>query len=169
MNADPLSPLELVRAKREHAARLANQRGAAGELMALTAMQHWIPRPSGKALENLLSELRLAGKPIKRTCFDAIHLESSVEVDFMDASSIRANLPSMIFIEIKAATQSRVKAGFAGFFFALTEGEIAASEILGAQHRVALYNRLSGELLLSSVAEILSRSRSMNWQLSVQL
>jgi hypothetical protein len=75
----------------------------------------------------------------------------------------------MTFIEIKAATQTRVKEGFAGFFFALTEGEIAAADALGVQHRVALYNRISGELLLTSVPEILARSRSLNWQLSVQL
>ena len=169
MDIGAISPLELVKAKREHTARLANQRGASGELMALAAMQHWLPRPSGKALEALLGELRLAGKPIKRTSFDAVHLAEGVSVDFLDSQSIRNALPAMTFIEIKAATQTRVKEGFAGFFFALTEGEIAAADALGAQHRVALYNRISGELLLTSVPEILARSRSLNWQLSVQL
>jgi hypothetical protein len=169
MNKLSVSPIEMVKAKRAHTARLANQRGSAGELMALAAMQHWLPRPAGKALTNLLAELHGAGKPIKRTSFDAIHLGEGVAVDFMDPVSIRFALPKMTFIEIKAATQNRVKAGFTGFFFALTEGEIAAAEALGAQHRVALYNRISGELLLSSVPEILSRSRSLNWQLSVQL
>jgi hypothetical protein len=169
MDIGAITPLQLVKAKRQHTARLANQRGAAGELIALAAMQHWIARPSGRALENLLNELRDAGKTIKRTCFDAIHVSEGTSVDFTDTESIRSALPKMTFIEIKAATQPRVKEGFAGFFFALTEGEIAAAEVLGPQHRVALYNRITDELLLTSVPEILARSRSLNWQLSVQL
>ena len=70
---------------------------------------------------------------------------------------------------IEFASQSRVEPGFSGFFFALTEGEIAAAEILGSRHRVALYNKPAGALLLSSVQEIVQRAKSSNWQLSVQL
>ena len=164
-----MTPLELVRSKREHAARLANQRGAAGERIALEDMEHWMPRPSGPALKVLLGELRATGKIIKSTSFDAIHIPGVANVDFSNAEVVRAALPDMTFIEIKSASQSRVKPGFAGFFFALTEGEIAAAEVLGSKHRVALYNRLTGELQLSSVQEIFSRARSSNWQLSVQL
>jgi hypothetical protein len=58
---------------------------------------------------------------------------------------------------------------FSGFFFALTESEIAAAELLGHRHRVALFNNLTGELLISSVPDIIARTRSMTWQLSVQL
>ena len=67
------------------------------------------------------------------------------------------------------ANQTRVQPGFKGFFFALTESEIAAAERLGSRHRVALFNNSTGELLITSVPEIISRAKSMNWQLSVQL
>ena len=164
-----MKPIDLIESKRKHLARLANQRGATGELMALAAMEAWIPRPSGRGLRVLMDELSSAGKPIKATSFDAIHIDGMATLDFEDAGEVRAALPRMTFIEIKAASQPRVKLGFAGFFFALTEGEITAAEILGPQHRVALYNRITGELLLTSVPEILARARSMNWQLSVQL
>jgi hypothetical protein len=164
-----MTPLELIRSKRAHVARLANQRGASGEQIAIEEMLHWIPRPSGAGLRVLLDELRIAGKIIKRTSFDAIHLPGVASLDFSDAPAVRAALPGMTFIEIKSASQSRVKPGFAGFFFALTEGEIDAAEILGSKHRVALYNSFTGELLLSSVPEIISRARSSTWQLSVQL
>ena len=164
-----MTPLELVTSRREHAARLANQRGAAGELIALEEMQHWMPRPSGMGLKVLLNELRAAGKVIKSTSFDAIHIPGFASFDFSQALAVRAALPDMTFIEIKSASQSRVKPGFAGFFFALTEGEIAAAEVLGSKHRVALYNKLTGELQLSSVQEIITRARSSNWQISVQL
>ena len=164
-----MTPLELVASRRKHAARLANQRGAAGELIALEEMLHWMPRPSGMGLKILLDELRAAGKVIKSTSFDAIHIPGVVRFDFSQALAVRATLPAMTFIEIKSATQSRVKPGFAGFFFALTEGEIAAAEVLGSQHRVALYNKLTSELQLTSVQEIITRARSTNWQMSVQL
>lgn len=164
-----MTPLELVQSKREHAARFANRRGADGEQIALEEMQHWMPRPSGTGLKVLLNELRTTGKVIKSTSFDAVHIPGVANIDFSDAEAVRAALPEMTFIEIKSASQSRVKPGFAGFFFALTEGEIAAAEVLGSKHRVALYNKLTGELLLSSVQEVILRARSSNWQLSVQL
>jgi hypothetical protein len=164
-----MTPLELVKSKREHAARLANQRGAAGEQITLADMQHWMPRPSGMGLKVLLNELRDTGRVIKSTSFDAIHVPGIASIDFSQALAVRAALPDMTFIEIKSASQSRVKPGFAGFFFALTEGEIAAAEVLGSKYRVALYNKLTGELQLSSVQEIITRARSSNWQLSVQL
>ena len=164
-----MTPLELVQSKRQHAARLANQRGTDGEQVALAEMEHWMPRPSGAGLKVLLNELRTEGKVIKSTSFDAIHIPGVANIDFSDAEAVRAALPDMTFIEIKSASQSRVKLGFAGFFFALTEGEIAAAEVMGSKHRVALYNKLTGELALSSVQEILARARSLNWQLSVQL
>jgi hypothetical protein len=164
-----MTPLELVRSKREHIARLANRRGADGEQIALEDMPHWIPRPVGVGLKVLLDELRVAGKVIKSTSFDAIHIPGITSIDFSQALTVRAARPTMTFIEIKSASQSRVKPGFAGFFFALTEGEIAAAEVLGPKHRVALYNKLTGELQLTSVQEIITRARSSNWQVSVQL
>jgi hypothetical protein len=164
-----MTPLEVVKSKREHIARLANRRGADGEQIALEEMPHWIQRPAGAGLKVLLDELRIVGKAIKSTSFDAIHIPGITSIDFSQALTVRAALPTMTFIEIKSASQSRVKPGFAGFFFALTEGEIAAAEVLGSKHRVALYNRLTGELQLTSVQEIITRARSSNWQLSVQL
>lgn len=164
-----MNPLELIEAKRKHLARFANQGGASGEARVLLEKEHWIPRPKGASLKLLLAALADSGVKIKGSSFDAIALPAEKPVDFSDPSSIRAVLHDMTFIEIKTANQERVREGFTGFFFALTEGEIMASELLGERHRVALYNKLSGELLITSVSEILSRTKSMNWQLSVQL
>lgn len=164
-----MSPLELILTKRAHAARLANQRGAAGEQLALSDMEHWLPRPSGAGLKTLLAELRTLGIAIRGTSFDAIHIPGVPHLDFSNPDAVRDAAPRMTFIEIKTANQSRVKPGFQGFFFALTEGEIAAAEVLGTRHRVALFNKHTSEILLTSVAEILARAKSSNWQLSVQL
>lgn len=164
-----MNPLEVIKAKRQHLARMANQSGASGELCALTEMKHWVPRPRGAALKVLLSALAETGMLIKGSSFDAVAFPAEEKIDFTDLDTVRSALPRMIFIEIKTANQERVRPGFAGFFFALTEGEIAASEALKERHRVALYNKVSGELLLTSVPEILARTKSMNWQLSVQL
>jgi len=164
-----MNPIELIEAKRQHLARLTNQRGASGESSALAEMENWVPRPRGIGLKVLLAALAETGVVIKGSSFDAIAVPLNKSINFTDPTSVRDALPSMTFIEIKTANQERVRPGFTGFFFALTEGEIAASETPGAQHRVALYNKLSGELLLTSVPEILMRTKSTNWQLSVQL
>lgn len=161
------SPVELIRAKRQHLARLANQSGAAGELIATQAMDSWIGRPKGLQLRRVLEALEADGIRIKASSFDAIATPSPLA--FETPETLRTQLAETVFIEIKTANQPRVSAGFGGFFFALTEAEILAAEQLGQRHRVALYNNLTGELLLTSVPEILARSRSTNWQVSVQL
>lgn len=161
--------IEIILAKRAHIERFANKSGAAGDVVALSGMEHWIARPKGSGLRVLLAALRETGIVIKGSSFDAISLPGATVVDFTDAAQVRFAWPGICFVEIKSASQPRVKPGFGGFFFALTEGEMVTAEALGSRHRVALYNKLRGELQLTSVPEILTRARSSNWQLSVKL
>lgn len=119
--------------------------------------------------KNLLAALKEAGHNIRLSSFDAIALPPGLSVDLADMQSLRQRLPDMVFIEIKTANQARVKEDFSGFFFAFTEGELLAAEILGNRHKVLLVNKATGGMLLTSVAEILARSKSQNWQVSVQL
>lgn len=163
------SLLEIIKNKHAHLARLANQNGALGEFSVLSAMSHWVPRPKGLALQVLLTSLRNSGISIKPSSFDAIALPHGYKLDFLDSVAVAQALPLIQFIEIKSASQPRVKPGFSGFFFALTESEISAADQLGARHRVALYNKVTEELLLTSVAEIIARAKSSTWQLSVQI
>lgn len=158
---------ELLSAKRAHVERFANEKGAAGEALSIAASSEWIPRPKGAALKNMLGELAATGVVIKASSFDAI--AAPVAIDLADRAQVQRHLASMVFVEIKSASQKRVREGFGGFFFALTESEIAAAEQLGDRHKVALHNTRTGEILLTSVAEIVARARSMTWQLSVQL
>lgn len=160
---------ELVHLRRSHLLRLANQNGAAGEAAIVTDQSGYIPRPKGLQAKNLLAVLREAGLNIKLSSFDAIALPHGQAVDLADTASIRDHLHEMVFIEIKTANQARVKDDFSGFFFAFTEGELLAAEALGERHKVLLVNRGTGGMLLTSVAEILARSKSLNWQVSVQL
>ena len=162
-----MTPLEVITARRAHLDRLANQRGAAGELDALVLNTEWLPRPKGPVLRILLDALLREGKAIKPSAFDALAVP--VHIDLTNPQSVQAHLAEIVFIEIKTANQGRVKPGFGGYFFALTENEIFAANVLGAQHRVALYNKLTGEILLTSVPEIVARSKSSTWQLSLQL
>lgn len=159
--------IQIIAAKRVHVDRMAAQSGAAGELRAIAATDQWVPRPKGPGLKILLDELKATGISIKGSSFDAI--TSPRPVNFLDPLDVRAILEDMMFIEIKTANQARIKTGFGGFFFAITENEISASDQLGSRHLVALFNKMSGEVLITSVPDILARSRSMTWQLSVQL
>jgi hypothetical protein len=164
-----MTPFELIMSRRLHLTRCANTNGALGEQLTLRDMQSWIKRPTGPGLRVLLQELRAVGTEIKGSSFDALFVPQLPAIDFLDIDMVRTALPSMTFIEIKTANQTRVKPGFAGFFFALTESEIRAAQVLGTRHRVALYNRLTTELQLTSVDAILERAKSSTWQLSVQL
>jgi hypothetical protein len=160
---------ELIQHRRKHADRLANQNGAAGEDHVLTDSSVYLPRPTGSHLANILLVLARAGTVIKKSSFDAIALPEGVTIDFSDIQSIEQHLEKLTFIEIKTATQSRLKDDFSGFFFAFTEGEILAAEALGERHKVLLVNKTTGNSLMTSVSEILARSKSQTWQVSVQL
>lgn len=162
-------PFELINLKREHVKRLANQNGAAGEADVLAAHLHYVGRPKGAALDVLMAALKESGVLVKRSSFDAIALPEGRVVDFTDAAAVRASLRDMVFVEIKTANQKRVRPDFSGFFFALREGELVASEALGERHRVMLFNKATGTMLLTSVPEIFARAKSTNWQVSVQL
>jgi hypothetical protein len=166
LGGSALNPLEVILAKRAHLARLANEGGARGEIDS-TLLMNWQPRPRGPLLRILIEELAATGALIKGSSFDAIHHPTGV--DFADRQGVREKLGEMVFIEIKTANQDRVRPGFDGFFFALTESEIAAAEVLGSRHRVALYNNRTSEIVMTSVPEIIRRAKSMTWQLSVQL
>ena len=162
-----MTPLEVIAVKRAHLARLANQGGATGEQDLVSASEHWIPRPKGALLRKLIEALAGTGIHIKASSFDALVVPP--DLDITDINALCARLCEVTFIEIKTANQPRVKPGFDGFFFALTENEIAAADALGTRHRVALYNKISGEILLTSVPEIVARAKSSTWQFSVQL
>ena len=164
-----MTPIELVEAMKQHVARLASQRGAAGEVEALGSMANWSPRPKGPGLKVLLAALGDSGIVIKKSSFDAIAMPEARLLDFCDRAAVQAALPDMVFIEIKTANQDRVGADFSGYFFSLTESEIAASVALGNRHRVALYNKTTRVLFMTSVPEILARAKSVNWQVSIQL
>lgn len=158
---------EIISAKRAHLVRLSNQRGAAGELELISSMSDWVQRPRGRSLQHLLNELERTGISIKWSSFDAVSVPEPI--DFENPIEIRRHIREIVFIEIKTANQARVRSGFQGFFFALTESEIEAAEQLGERHRVALFNKISSELLLTSVPEIIHLAKSTNWQVSIQL
>ncbi len=164
-----MNAIDVIVTKRQHLARLANQGGAAGELRVLAEQVGWLPRPRGKDLKVLLAALHATGVVIKASSFDAIVLPQGKIIEFTDPQILQESLAEMTFIEIKTASQKRVKADFSGFFFALTESEITASEALGSRHKVALYNKLTGDLMITSVPEIIARAKSTNWQVSIQL
>lgn len=60
-----MTPFEIIAAKRDHLARLANENGALGEQAAILSMERWQPRPKGLGLRNLLAVLPDEGITIK--------------------------------------------------------------------------------------------------------
>lgn len=164
-----MKPIEVIELKRKHLARFANQTGAEGEAHAVDSMNDWVPRPKGNELKILLSALKSSGVEIKHSSFDAISHPNAEQINFANPLEVEAAVNEMVFIEIKTANQERVKEDFSGFFFALTESEISASEVLHGRHKVALFNKRTGAIQMTTVPEIIARAKSANWQVSVQL
>ncbi|WP_108944122.1 hypothetical protein [Shewanella halifaxensis] len=91
------------------------------------------------------------------------------KVDFNCPKSIQNHIYNMVFIEIKTTNNTSVKEDFTGYFFAFTQGELSASEQLGVRYAIALVNRRTKNIEMSSVPKLLVKAKSMNWQVSVQL
>ncbi|PMK16019.1 hypothetical protein [Vibrio splendidus] len=161
--------IDILQLRKEHVDRLSSTSGSQGENLAIQKNQQWIERPKAKELNNLLSLLSKSGINIKRTSFDAIEIPEGVSIDFGCLDSIKASLHLMNFIEIKTTNKESVKEDFTGYFFAFTEGELHAAEQLGERHKVALVNKRTDNIVMSSVPELLARAKSMNWQVSIQL
>jgi len=164
-----LKPIDVIDLKKKHLARFANETGSIGEGKVVESMNDWVPRPKGEELKVLLTVLEEIGISIKRTSFDAISHPYAEDLDFTDHDVITNAISDMVFIEIKTANQERVKEDFSGFFFALTENEISASEALGEQHRVALFNKRTGVIKMTTIPDIVAKAKSSTWQVSVQL
>lgn len=160
---------EIIQLKKEHLNRLANQTGSEGEISVIEDLEALTRRPKGQQLKNLLAALKRTGIEIKGTSFDAIELPQNCNLNLDDIESIEHLINDITFIEIKTANQERVKPDFSGFFFALTESEIAAAEQLGKRHKVILYNKKTAATLVTSIPEIIKRRKSATWQISVQL
>lgn len=164
-----MKPIDLVELKKQHLERMSNQNGIEGEQLLIASMEGWLPRPKGNELKNLLSALKHREIVIKGSSFDALYVEPSIPLDLNDPESIRLALPHITFIEIKTANQERVKDDFTGFFFAITENEIRAAELLGDRHKVALFNKKTSKTTITSIPELIDRSKSRTWQVSIQL
>ncbi|EJR0951924.1 hypothetical protein QNE88_000430 [Vibrio alginolyticus] len=160
---------EILSLRKDHLNRLSNTYGASGERLAIEVHSNWIQRPKGEELTNILSVLEEKKVVIKRSSFDAIAIPSVIEIDFKNCDSIREHIDSFIFIEIKTTNKASVNDDFSGYFFAFTEGELSAAEQLGERHRVALVNKRTEHIIMSSVPELIARAKSLNWQVSVQL
>jgi len=166
-----VSLLKLIESKKAHIARYSVENGILGERSLLDSEVLWIKRPKGKEMKNLLTALKqFENIEIKASSFDFISIPENINVDFMDISSLSAILKSITFIELKTCNQKRVTTpDFKNFFFAITENEIIASELLGDRHKVVLHNKITGHKLITTIPEIINRSNSKNWQLSVSL
>lgn len=166
-----MSLLELIESKKVHAARFSSENGISGERNILDSQVSWIKRPKGKEMKNLLAVLKeVEGIEIKATSFDFVSAPDRVTVDFSDVSSLSDVIKSLTFIELKTCNQKKViTPDFKNFFFAITQNEITAAELLGNRHKVIFYNKRTGDTLETTVREIINRASSKNWQLSVSL
>ncbi|MFN1618290.1 hypothetical protein [Vibrio rotiferianus] len=165
-----MNVLAIIKEKNAHLARYSNENGAIGEELIINNFNELRNRPKGKQSKNLLQALKEKENiVIKWSSYDALHIPKEIEIDFNDVESIKKSLQFITFIEIKSASQKRVKEDFSGFFFSLTESEISASDQLGDRHQVILFNKRTEKILVTSVPEIINRTKSTNWQVSVQL
>lgn len=82
-------------------------------------------------------------------------------MDLDSAESIYERIDDLLVCEIKSTNNPSVKERFAGYFFAITAGEMLTAQSLGDRYRFVFVNTITRELLDLSLREIFARSRGI--------
>jgi len=129
-------------------------------------------RPTGDGLRNVLAAMEEIGFPgLPSTGFDKIEVprEAGPHFTFESEVMVRRWCEEFLFIEVKTCTQIRADESFGNFLFSFPETEIRAAELLGDRYVVILYNKLTEKTLRTSIPELIARTSSTAWQLTLQL
>ncbi|MGI8980939.1 MAG: hypothetical protein ACR2FY_17060 [Pirellulaceae bacterium] len=121
--------------------------------------------PTAKQRQNLLVAFAKKGKVLYGKAFDVVKTTHAVDLD--DLESVERNLASIVIAEIKA-TKKNLPHDFAGFFFALTAGEVLVAQSLKDQFRFVFVNTATKGFLELRLTEIFSRAKGIypTWSVS---
>lgn len=91
--------------------------------------------------------------------FDIVRKPIGMDLD--DSDSIYRRIDELLVCEIKSTNNTAVKTKFAGYFFAITAGEMLTAQSLGDRYRFIFVNTLTRESLDLTLRDIFSRSRGI--------
>lgn len=131
----------------------------------LVAKQAGFVIPTAGQRQNLLVAFAKAGKAVYGKAFDMVKLDRSINLD--NANEVESNLAHLVLLEIKS-TKKALPPDFAGFFFALTGGEVLVAQSLKSQFRFILVNTTTGNYLEMGLTEVFSRAKGIypTWSIS---
>lgn len=110
------------------------------------------------------------GLPVPGQAFDAVSTHELDEpLDFKDTRRLREQCRQLVLLEVKATNRVAVPRDFTGFFFAITTGELLAAQKLGERYRFALVHLVHREVRLSSLRELMRRTKAIYPSWSVVL
>ena len=135
----------------------------AAQILAEKSSKYVIPTASQR--QNLLVAFAKTGKAVYGRAFDLVKLERPLNLS--DLHEVESHLSTVTLIEVKS-TKKQLPPDFAGFFFALTGGEVLVAQSLKSQFRFALVNTVSEDYLEMSLGDIFSRARGIypTWSVS---
>ena len=121
--------------------------------------------PTALQRQNLLVAFAKKRKVVYGKAFDVVKLAGPVDLD--DLADLEANLRLVTIFEVKS-TKKRLSPDFAGFFFAITAGEVLVAQSLKAQFKFVLVNTATTQHLEMDLAQIFARARGIypTWSIS---
>jgi hypothetical protein len=121
--------------------------------------------PTAEQRKNLLVAFAKKGKVVYGKAFDIVKLSSPIDLD--DLAEVERQLETITVFEIKSS-RKKLRAKFAGYFFALTAAEVLVAQSLKSRFKFVLVNTQTHEHLEMSLSEIFSRAKGIypTWSIS---
>jgi hypothetical protein len=113
---------------------------------------------TAKQRRNVLVAYAKKGKVVYGKAFDIVKLGADVDLD--DLTDVERYLDTITVLEIKSSRR-KLGADFAGFFFALTAGEVLVAQSLKARFRFVLVNTETCAHLEMSLSQIFARAKGV--------
>jgi len=114
--------------------------------------------PSAKQKQNLLVAFAKKGKVVYGRAFDIVRISGAVDLN--DPADLESNLEKVTIFEIKS-TRKKLRADFAGYFFALTAAELLVAQSLKTRFKFVLVNTRTREHLEMNLNEIFARAKGI--------
>ncbi|MFN0252536.1 MAG: hypothetical protein ACKV2T_37010, partial [Kofleriaceae bacterium] len=149
--SDSTSTLPALAALTSESAR-SNQRTAKRAAQIIVEDRVGFVVPTARQRVAILQAFAREEQVVYGKAFDIVQKPDGMDLD--DPESIHRFIDKLLVCEIKSTNNTAVKKKFAGYFFAITAGEMLTAQSLGERYRFVFVNTLTREYMDLTLREI---------------
>jgi len=154
---EPLDALAGAAAASTATAKLLATERSAKQILCASDGRYRVPTANQR--QALLVGFAMCGKALIGRAYDAVRLES--EVDLNSAKEIARKNASIIIVEIKSSNRKAVGPDLLGHFFSLSASELTMAQTLKDQFRFVFLNIVRRDWIELTLAEVIAKAKAI--------